>query len=106
MSTTREMTGGQFLGILFLRSLLALAIAIALVYAVDAALLRFRAATNRNAFATVTVHPYFAVDRKDKKTEFLYQDPQDETCVNSLFPHLGHSPCWYLRRHTDESLPN
>ncbi len=100
------MTGKQFLGFLFLRSVLGLAIAVALVYAVDAAILRFRAATNRNAFGTVTVHPYFAMDRKDKKTEYLYQDPQDQTCVNSIFPHLGDSPCWYLRRHKDEALPN
>jgi hypothetical protein len=106
MSTSREMTGRRFLGILFLRGLLALAVAAALVYGLDAAVLRFRVATNRNAFSTVTVHPYYAVDRKDKKTEYLYNDPQDETCVNSLFPHMGDSPCWYLRRHTDEKLPD
>ena len=100
------MTGRQYLGVLFLQGLLALAIAVALVYAVDAAILRFRAATNRNAFGTVTVHPYFAMDRKDKKTEYLYQDPQDQTCVNSLFPHLGDEPCWYLRKHIDQALPN
>jgi len=23
-----------------------------------------------------------------------------ETCVDSLMPHFGHAPCWYLRRHT------
>ena len=83
-----------------------MAIAVALVYAVDAGILRFRASTNRHAFGTVTVHPYYAIDRKDKKTEFDYEDPEDETCVNSLFPHLGYTPCWYRRRHTDEAIPN
>ncbi len=106
MSNPRQITGRQYLGILFLRGVLGLAIAVALVYVVDAAILRFRATTNRNAFSTVTVHPYFAVDRKDKKTEYMYEDPKDETCVNSLFPHLGDSPCWYVRRHTDEALPD
>jgi hypothetical protein len=106
MSNPSQITGRQYLGILFLRSVFGLAITLALIYAVDAAVLRFRAATNRNAFSTVTVHPYFAVDRKDKKTEYMYEDPTDETCVNSLFPHLGDSPCWYVRRHTDEAIPN
>jgi hypothetical protein len=106
MSSSSEMTGRRFLGILFLRGLLALAVALALAYVVDAAVLRYRAATNRNAFATLTVHPYYAMDRKDKKTEFIYDEPHDETCVNSLFPHMGDSPCWYLRRHTDEKLPD
>jgi hypothetical protein len=27
-------------------------------------------------------------------------DPQTELCVRSLFPHLGHSPCWYVSRRT------
>jgi hypothetical protein len=22
--------------------------------------------------------------------------------VNSLFPHAGHVPCWYLKRHTQQ----
>jgi hypothetical protein len=98
MANKREITGRQFLGILFLRSLLGLAVAASLAYLIDAAVLRFRVATNRNALSTVTVRPYYAVDRKDKKTEFLFSDPQEETCVNS--------PCWYLRRHTDEEIRN
>jgi hypothetical protein len=86
--------------------MLGLAVAIAFIYTVDAAVLRYRAATNRNAFSTITVHPYYAMPRKDKKTEYMYDDPEDQTCVNSLFPHMGDVPCWYLRRHTDEELPD
>jgi len=89
-----------------MRGILGLAIAVALIYALDAAVLRFRVAANRHAFDTVRVHPFYAMDRKDKKTEFMFDDPKDETCVNSLFPHLGDSPCWYLRRHTNEEIPN
>jgi len=106
MSNVGEMTGRRFLGLLLLRVLLGTVGTLALVYAVDAAVLRFRAATNRGAFGTVTVHPYFAMDRKDKKIEYIYDDPQDETCVNSLFPHMGDSPCWYLKLHTDEAVTN
>jgi hypothetical protein len=77
---------------------------LAVVYAGDYALLRYRVSANSAAFDTVTVKPYYAVPRKDNKLEYLPDDPQDETCVNSLFPHLGDSPCWYLRTHTKQRV--
>jgi len=102
----RSTTGRRFLGILFLRALLALCLAVASAFVVDAALLRYRASTKHNAFGTVTVHPYYAFPRKDKKTELIFDDPYDQTCANSLFPQMGYSPCWYLRRHSDHELSN
>lgn len=74
------------------------------LYAADYLLLRYRVATNRNPYGTVTVQSYYAVPRKDHKTEFLFNDPQDETCVNSLFPHWGDRPCWYLTRNTQKRI--
>ena len=47
----------------------------------------------------VTVKRYYAVGLKSGKTEMYYAEPETETCVNAVFPHLGHPPCWYLRRH-------
>jgi hypothetical protein len=102
----QPVTGRQFLGVLFMRGLLALCLAGALAFAIDAAILRYRASAKRNAFGTVTVHPYYAFPRKDKKTELMFDDPRDETCSNSLFPQMGYSPCWYLRSHSDQQLPN
>ena len=75
-------------------------LAAAFTYFVDYEILRFRIVTNRSPFATVTVHPLLAVPHKDHRVEFMPDDPQDQTCVNALFPHLGDSPCWYLVRHT------
>jgi hypothetical protein len=86
------------------RLLLALVVALAVVYGADYALLRYRVSTNKTAFDTITVKPYYAVPRKDNKLEYLPDDPQDETCVNSLFPHLGDTPCWYLRTHTKQRI--
>jgi hypothetical protein len=88
----------------FGRVLLVLALLAAVAYAADYVVLRYRIATNRSPFATITVHPYDAVPRKDHKIEFLAEDPRDETCVNSLFPHLGDPPCWYLSRHKDQQI--
>ena len=74
----------------------------AIVFAGDYVLLRYRMATGKAAFGSVTVRPYYAVRLKSGKTEFLFQDPRTETCVNSLFPHLSRTPCWYLRGHPEK----
>jgi hypothetical protein len=75
-----------------------------LAYLTDFAVLRWKFKNNRDAFATVKVSPYYAVPRKDHKIEYMFQEPVDETCVNSLFPHGGNSPCWYLTRHRDRRI--
>jgi hypothetical protein len=75
--------------------------ALVVVYAGDYAVLRTRLP---KSLGTVTVHPYYAVPQKDGRTEFIPQDPQDQTCAQSLFPHMGYTPCWYLRRHTSPRI--
>ena len=29
----------------------------------------------------------------------------ERPCVHSLFPHLGLSPCWYLKRNSQKPIP-
>jgi hypothetical protein len=48
---------------------------------------------------------YYSVAEKNNKTEYLPSNSEQDTCVHSLFPHLGFSPCWYLSRHTEKSIP-
>jgi hypothetical protein len=76
----------------------------ALFYAGDYLILRFRVATNRSAFGMVTVRTYYAVHEKNDRTEYVFKDQEDETCVHSLFSHMGYSPCWYLRRHPEQQI--
>ena len=83
-------------------TILFLAALVAMAFLADYAVLRYRVAVGSNPFGTVNVHPYYAVRLKSGKTEFLFQDPREETCVNSLFPHLGKAPCWYARRHPEK----
>lgn len=97
-------TGREILKRLFLRTVAVIVLACAFVYVIDYLVLRFRIATNRQPFSTVTVHPYYAVPQKDQKTEFLLGDPTDQQCVHSLFPHMGDNPCWWLTRHTDQRI--
>jgi hypothetical protein len=76
----------------------------AIAYAVDYAVFRYRVATNRQPFGQFTVTSYDAVPQKSGKTEFIFNPPQTQTCVNSLFPREGYPPCWYLQRHTEQRI--
>ena len=87
---------------LFGVSVVALAGAALLTFGLDYALLRVREATNRNPYGTVTVNHYTAVLQKNGKTTLTFDPPQPWTCVNSLFPHQGWLPCWYLSKHPDQ----
>ena len=85
-------------------AVLALVALTCLLYLTDLAVLRWRFDTKRAATQVITIRPYFAIPRKDHRTEFMADDPKEETCVNSLFPHAGASPCWYLSRHKDRRI--
>ena len=90
------------------RALLVLVVAIvavaAITYVCDYAVLRYRISAQKNALGQVTVTPYFAVKLKDGKVEYDFQDPQTVTCTNSLYPHMGMQPCWYLNRHREQRI--
>ena len=78
---------------------------LALVYVGDYASLRIPIPKSRVRYSTVVVRPYYDVGLKSGKSEFYFLDPRKQTCVNSLFPHLGYNPCWYLRKHTHQRIP-
>ncbi len=76
----------------------------ALIYAGDYLAVRYRIATGREPYGTVTVRSFYIVPQKNGKPEFYFFPPEDQTCVNAIFPHLGYKPCWYLRRHTQNPI--
>jgi hypothetical protein len=75
---------------------------IAVAYAADYAVFRYKVTTNRQPFAQITVTSYDAIPQKSGKTQFIFHPPEVQTCVNSLFPREGYLPCWYLQRHTEQ----
>jgi hypothetical protein len=77
---------------------------VAVTYAGDYAVLRYRVAAQKNPFGQVTVTNYFASQMKNGNTEFDFQPPQSQTCTNSLYPHMGMQPCWYLQRHREQRI--
>jgi hypothetical protein len=76
---------------------------LAAVYAADDLYVRYRISKNRQPFGTVTIQRYDAISEKSK-TEFVFEEPINQTCVHSLFPHLGYQPCWYLARHNEQRI--
>jgi len=73
-----------------------------LTYGVDLGLFRCRVVANRNPYGSVIVSRSYAVLQKNGKTQFIFDPPAPETCVNALFPHSGMQACWYLRRHPEQ----
>jgi hypothetical protein len=75
-----------------------------LVYAGDYLSLRFQIPGHRAQFGSVTVQRSYAVATKDGKTQYMFDQPQEQSCVYSLFPHMGATPCWYLQRHANQMV--
>src|ERR1041385_3501206 len=60
--------------------------------------------TTPNAFAAVMIKRYYVVGLKNGRKEISMAEPEKQMCVNSVFPHLGYYPCWYLRRHDTKQI--
>jgi len=86
------------------RGLLALLLLIVLVYAGDFLVLRYRMATNKNPFGSVTRTVYYSVKLKSGKTEFDYGGQQNFECPNTLLPQYMEKPCWLAKRQKDVQI--
>ena len=51
----------------------------------------------------VTVSHFLSAPLKNNKLELDYLGSEDVACSVSLFPQGGHLPCWYLRRHHNQT---
>ena len=85
-------------------------IALALVYVGDLLWVRLRTAYPKAgaAFASVTMERLYAIPQKSGRTAYEFDVRQPEVvtpCVRSLLPHMGYSPCWYLRRNSQKPIP-
>lgn len=81
---------------------LALAVLVGMVWLADLISLRYQIPGHRPQFAQVTVNTLYVIHVKGGKIQYEPGDQEIDTCVNSLFPHFGDSPCWYLTRHKDK----
>ncbi|HYL46313.1 MAG TPA: hypothetical protein VEU52_04755 [Candidatus Limnocylindrales bacterium] len=63
---------------------------------------RMRGADTSRAMDRVTF--YYSTTLKNGKSEIFFDQPQKEICSRSLYPQLGHRPCWYARRNNIVSI--
>jgi hypothetical protein len=83
---------------------------VAILYAADYLYLRARMLHPKPAdpFESLTALRVLAIPEKNGKTEYEVdaQNPQRTvTCVRSLFPHSGYSPCWYVKPRLNQPIP-
>ena len=83
------------------RGLIVLVLVVLVAYGSDFLWLRYRMATNRNPFGSVTYDIYYSVKLKNGKTEFSYGGQQTFECPHSMFPQYLEKPCWYASRKKD-----
>jgi hypothetical protein len=93
LSDEQESDCVKSLGTIAKRALVAAVLLLGLVYAGDYLLVRYR-----------IVHP--AAGTAFGNVVMDARQPEVNTpCVHSLFPHLGLSPCWYLKRNSQKPIP-
>ncbi len=95
--------------ILAKRILIATLATLPLAYCADYLSLRFRMLHPKPAdpFETLKTLRVLAIPEKNGKTEYEVdaQNPeQTVTCVHSLFPHYGDSPCWYVKPRINQPI--
>ena len=96
--------------ILAKRILIGITAVAALTYVGDYIFLRVRMLHPKSAdpFESLKGLRVLAIPEKNGKTEYEVdaQNPeQTVTCVHSLFPHSGYSPCWYVKPRINQPIP-
>lgn len=89
--------------VLLERTVVVLVAVLAVVYAGDWLVYRYRAA-HGTAFDSIKVNQFMAVPLKNGKDEYDYTGSQQVQCVRALFPWIGDEPCWWVRRHAEEKV--
>jgi len=92
------------------RVLLGLLLVLGFFYASDYLYVRVRMLHPKpaNPFESLTALRVLAIPEKNGKTSYEVdaQNPeQTVTCVHSLFPHSGYSPCWYVKPRINHPIP-
>ena len=88
------------------KTLVALAAALVIVYLADYAWvrIRMRRPTANDPFQVMTIQGVMEIPHKDGRDEIVLEDPRTQTCVHSLFPQQGYSPCWYVARENGKAV--
>jgi hypothetical protein len=86
------------------RFLVGTVVALVFCYVSDDLMIRYRMRRSPSAYGQVTVHRLDTIPEKNGRMEYVPEPPVVETCIHSLFPHIGYLPCWYLSRKTEQRV--
>src|SRR5579862_9358309 len=80
------------------------------VYILDYLWLQHRIGAQKpgDPFDSVTYPRVLAIPHKGNRVEYALDavSPMEtETCIHSLFPHFGYTPCWYVNRKAESPIP-
>jgi len=78
--------------------LLGVLVTAALVFVVDDLSSRLNV-PSRDQFSTYMIRRYYYINENFGKYSVESAGQVPEKCVNSMFPHFGSRPCWYVRTH-------
>jgi hypothetical protein len=83
-----------------------LIVAFLATYAADFLWLRYRIWKPRanDPFESVKLDRFYAITQKNGREDYEPADTQTVTCVHSIFPHSGFSPCWYVVRQNGKPI--
>lgn len=92
------------------RILIAGVLAALLLYVGDAISVHLRGIHPQpnNPFETITAPRILAIPENNGKISYepdIQQPTQTITCVHSLFPHSGFSPCWRATKQIQQPIP-
>lgn len=78
-----------------------------ILYAGDYAYAKYRMSKNTpgDPLEVVKIQPTYVIPHKDGRAEYVFGDPVTQTCLHSVFPQLGYSPCWYVKKHAQQTVP-
>jgi hypothetical protein len=80
------------------RAILAVLASAIFIYVADYLILKIRASIGNGSSAFASIPIIQGTPMKDGRVQIFAGDTQTETCVRSLFPHLGYRPCWYVKQ--------
>jgi hypothetical protein len=85
------------------RLIYAVILLFALAYGYDYASVRRRMSAQKQGdpFDVITYPHLLEIPQKGNKVDYeldANSPTESESCVHSLFPHFGYTPCWYLQR--------
>jgi len=86
------------------RTLVSTLLVLGALYLADYVALRYRIARGGLGAATATVTLLYGTPLKNGEVSIFWDQPQPETCIRSMFPHLGYPPCWYAKRHATKMI--